>query len=201
VQDSSTTPRAAALLDWWLRDVGLDGWYLGSVEVDAAVRARAGDLLAEAAEGGLGLWLTDARGALAYIVLTDQLSRNIHRGNALAFALDRQARAAAKGAIARGWDLAFTGLERQFFYMPLEHSEDPADQDLAVALMTERMAMSPETILHARAHQAVIARFGRFPFRNAVLGRTSTAEEAAWLAVGAYPALVKSMREGPTPTI
>lgn len=194
MQHSPTTPRAAALLQWWLHDVGPDGWYLGSPEVDTAVRARAGDLLAEAAEGGLGLWLTDAQGALAYIVLTDQLSRNIHRGDAQAFALDPQARAAAKAAIARDWDRTFFGMERQFFYMPLEHSEDPADQALSVALMTERMAGADETILHARAHQAVIAQFGRFPFRNKVLGRDSTAAETDWLAAGAYGALVKAMR-------
>jgi uncharacterized protein (DUF924 family) len=84
--------------------------------------------------------------------------------------------------------------ERQFFYMPFEHSEDLADQDLCVALMAERLTGSPDSLLHARAHREVIARFGRFPFRNAALGRTDTPEEAAFLAEGGYPALVRQMQ-------
>jgi len=84
--------------------------------------------------------------------------------------------------------------ERQFFYMPFEHSEDPADQALAVQLLSERVPSLPEMALHARAHQAVIARFGRFPGRNAALGRDDTPEEAEWLAAGGYRAEVEALK-------
>jgi uncharacterized protein (DUF924 family) len=84
--------------------------------------------------------------------------------------------------------------ERMFFYLPFEHSEDPEDQALAVDLMTERLPLDPAMALHARAHQQVIARFGRFPFRNAALGRVSTPEEAEFLASGGYGAVVEAMR-------
>ena len=84
--------------------------------------------------------------------------------------------------------------ERQFFYMPYEHSEDPKDQALAVQYLTERMPLHPDLALHARAHQEVIRRFGRFPTRNEALGRTSTAEEEAYISSGGYGALVKAMQ-------
>lgn len=86
--------------------------------------------------------------------------------------------------------------DRQFFYMPFEHSEDLQDQDLAVSLMETRLASDPEMALHARAHRAIIARFGRFPSRNAALGRTNTPDEAAFLAEGGYAAMVAALRQG-----
>ncbi len=89
--------------------------------------------------------------------------------------------------------------ERQFFYMPFEHSEDPEDQVLAVSLMAERMPNSPELLLHARAHQEIISTFGRFPFRNASLGRDSTPEEAAFLAEGGYGAIVRRFQASHAP--
>ena len=187
-----STPSAEGLLAFWLTEIGPDGWYLGQA-VDARCREAGAAFWQEAAEGGLGLWLTDPRGCLAYLILTDQLSRNIHRGTAPAFALDAQARAAAREGIARGWDMAWTGPERQFFYMPFEHSENPADQDWSVALFQARLPALTDHILHALAHRAVIARFGRFPTRNAALGRNDTPQEAAWLAQGGYGALVKAM--------
>ena len=95
--------------------------------------------------------------------------------------LDGISRIARGEAIAAGWDLQAPEPERQFFYMPFEHSENPADQSMAVRLLTERMGSDPEMALHARAHQAVIARFGRFPGRNAALGRTSTSQELAYI--------------------
>jgi uncharacterized protein (DUF924 family) len=135
-----------------------------------------------------------AAGTLAYLVICDQLARNIHRGSALAFATDARALAAAKRAVAEGWDLQAPEPERQFFYMPFEHSEHPDDQATAVQLLTERLASDPEMALHARAHQAIIARFGRFPFRNAALGRQTTPDEAAFLAQGGYAAEVARLK-------
>ena len=131
--------------------------------------------------------------------MTDQIPRNIHRGTALAFATDPQARAAARKAVAEGWDLNAPEPERQFFYMPFEHSEDPDDQALAVTLMDQRLASDPEMVLHARAHQEVIRRYGRFPTRNAALGRPSTPEEQVYLDQGGYMAVVKAMQESHAP--
>ena len=155
--------------------------------------ARGQDITLTARDGGLDHWVEGTVGTLAFLVLTDQLPRNMFRGKADSFATDPLALAAAKTAIAQGWDLDAPEPERQFFYMPLEHSEDPADQALCVELMAERMPSDPEMLLHARAHQEIIARFGRFPTRNAALGRVSTAEEAAFLEQGGYMAVVRSL--------
>jgi uncharacterized protein (DUF924 family) len=185
------------VLDFWLGEIGEEGWYAGGAAIDAACRDRFADLWEAARQGGLEHWVEGTVGSLAYIVLTDQLSRNIHRGTALAFATDPQARAAARRAVAKDWDLGAPEPERQFFYLPFEHSEDRADQDRAVALMQERLPETgAENVLHARAHRAIVARFGRFPFRNAALGRASTPEEAAFLAAGGYGAVVRRLEEG-----
>jgi uncharacterized protein (DUF924 family) len=133
-------------------------------------------------------------GTLAYLIVTDQFPRNIHRGSALAFATDARALEAAKKAVAAGWDLGAPEPERQFFYMPFEHSEDPADQVLAVQLLTERLSSDPDMALHARAHQEIIRNYGRFPTRNQALGRTSTAEEQAYLDSGGYMAVVDRLK-------
>lgn len=181
------------VLDFWLGEVGEDGWYAGGAALDAEIRDRFLELWQAARDGGLDHWVTGPAGALAFIVICDQLSRNMHRGTALAFATDAQARAAARTALEAGWDLEVPEPERQFFYMPFEHSEDRADQALAVSLMEERLPSDPEMALHARAHREIIQRFGRFPGRNAALGRTETPEEAAFQAQGGYAALVKAL--------
>jgi uncharacterized protein (DUF924 family) len=180
------------VLDFWLGEVGAEGWYAGGERLDALCRERFGDLWQAAADGGLEHWVEGTVGSLAYLILTDQIARNIHRGTALAFATDPHARAAARRAVEAGWDLGAPEPERQFFYLPFEHSEDTADQDLAVALMAERMPETgAETVLHAEAHRQIIRRFGRFPFRNAALGRTDTPAEAAFLSEGGYGAEVR----------
>jgi uncharacterized protein (DUF924 family) len=184
----------ATVLDFWLGELGPEGWYKGSAEIDDACAVGFGDLVAAARDGGLEHWVQGPAGTLAYLVLTDQMPRNIYRGQALAFASDPLARAAARKALAAGWDMEAPEPERQFFYMPFEHSEDRADQDLAVELMAERMPSHPDLLLHARVHREVIHRFGRFPGRNAALGRDNVPEEAAFLAEGGYGALVKAMK-------
>ena len=183
------------VLDFWLGEIGPQGWYAGGEEIDALCRDRFGDLWQAAHDGGLEHWVEGTVGTLAYLIVCDQFPRNIHRSTALAFATDARALTAAKRAVAEGWDLNAPEPERQFFYMPFEHSEDPADQVLAVQYLTERLASEPDMALHARAHQAVIARFGRFPFRNAALGRDSTAAEDAFMAQGGYMAEVNRLRE------
>lgn len=182
------------VLEFWLQEVGPDGWYAGGDEIDRLCRERFADLWQAAHDGGLEHWVDGTVGTLAYLVLTDQIPRNIHRGTALAFATDAQALAAARKAVAAGWDMNAPEPERQFFYMPYEHSEDPADQVLAVQFLTERIPSNPEMALHARAHQEVIRRYGRFPTRNEALGRASTPEEQEYLDSGGYAAVVKAMQ-------
>lgn len=183
------------VLGFWLDEIGPAGWYAGTGAIDAACRARFLPAW-EALHGGrLEHWLSGSRPALAYLIVADQFSRNIHRGRAEAFATDARARAAARRALESGWDMEVPAPGRQFFYMPFEHSEDMRDQDRAVALMAERLASEPGHLLHARAHREMIRRFGRFPLRNAALGRENTPDEAAFIAAGGYGALVAQMEE------
>lgn len=187
------------VLDFWLDEVGPDGWYAGGAALDAACRDGFLELWQAARDGGLEHWVDGPAGTLAYLVICDQLARNMHRDRAEAFATDAQARAAARRALQEGWDMVVPEPERQFFYMPFEHSEDADDQALAVRLMDERLPADPELALHARAHQRVIARFGRFPGRNAALGRAPTAAEAEWLAAGGYGAEVRALAASHAP--
>lgn len=182
------------VLDYWLGEVGPEGWYAGGEALDADIRDRWLDLWQAAHDGGLDHWAEGPAGALALLVLTDQFSRNMFRGEGKAFSTDPLARAVARKAVAAGWDLEVPAPERQFFYLPFEHSEDPADQAMAVELIADRMPEADETLLHAHAHQAIIARFGRFPFRNAALGRESSPEETAFMEGGGYASMVNDLR-------
>ena len=187
------------VLEFWLGEVGPEGWYAGGEALDDECRTRFLDLWQAAHEGGLEHWVDGTVGTLAYLVICDQLARNMHRGTDLAFATDARALAAARQAVEAGWDMGAPEPERQFFYMPFEHSENPADQELAVRLLTERMASDPDMALHARVHQAIIARFGQFPFRNAALGRDTTPAEAEFMAAGGYAAEVARLRASHAP--
>jgi uncharacterized protein (DUF924 family) len=182
------------VLEFWLHEIGPDGWYAGGEAIDTVCRDRFGDLWQAAHDGGLEHWVDGTVGTLAYLIVTDQFPRNIHRGTPLAFATDARALAAAKKAVSEGWDMASPEPERQFFYMPYEHSEDPADQVVAVQLLTERLSSDPEMALHARAHQEIIRRYGRFPTRNVQLGRVSTPEEQVYLDAGGYMAIVRQLQ-------
>jgi uncharacterized protein (DUF924 family) len=188
------------VLGFWLDEIGPEGWYAGGVAIDGQVKARFEGLWHEAMAGACGPWLTDPRGALAYLIVTDQFPRNMFRDTPGAFASDALARAAAKLAIAAGWDMAVPEPGRVFLYMPLEHSESLVDQDESVRLMAERLPKTgAEYLLHARAHREVIRRFGRFPTRNAALGRVSTPGEVAWLAGGGYGQIVSALRGAGAP--
>ena len=182
------------ILEFWLHEIGPKGWYQGGEEIDHLCRDRFGDLWQAARDGGLDHWVDGTVGTLAYLILTDQIPRNIHRDTALAFATDPLARAAARKAVDMGWDMAAPEPERQFFYMPFEHSEDADDQALAVTYLSERLPSDTEMALHARAHQEVIRRYGRFPTRNAALGRISSPEEQAYLDEGGYMAVVNRLK-------
>ncbi len=182
------------ILAYWLDEVGSEGWYRGGEALDAEVQERFGPTLDEANAGACGLWLTYPAGTLAYIILTDQFTRNMFRGEARAFASDCAARAASKIAISRDWDLRIDEPARQFFYMPLMHSENLIDQDRAVRLILTRM---PETgdnnLIHAKVHREIIRRFGRFPYRNAALGRASTEAEQAFLDGEGYGGIMREL--------
>lgn len=182
------------VLDYWLGQIGPEGWYSGDAALDADIRDRFLELWQAAEVGGLEHWVEGTAASLAYLILCDQFPRNMFRGEAQAFATDARALAAARKAVAEGWDLGAPEPDRQFFYLPFEHSEDPADQADCITLMTERMPENPDNALHARAHAQIIARFGRFPFRNAALGRDTTPEEAAFLAEGGYGAIVRALK-------
>jgi uncharacterized protein (DUF924 family) len=183
------------VLDFWLGEVGPEGWYTAGDELDATCRARFLEVWQAARDGGLEHWVDGTVGTLAYLVVCDQLARNIHRGHADAFATDAQARAAARSALESGWDMGAPEPERQFFYMPFMHSEDLADQAECVQSFINKMPETGATqVIHARAHEAIIARFGRFPFRNKALGRESSPEEEKFMADGAYGAMVEAIK-------
>lgn len=187
-----TLRTADDVVSFWTQDLKPADWYRQDDALDAQIRERFFETWAAAARMRT-TWGATARGALGLLILTDQMSRNMMRGEARAFSTDGLARAVAKSAIARGFDLQIEGSERQFFYLPLEHSEVMPDQDRAVRLIMMRMD-APETLLHARAHREVICRFGRFPFRNDVLGRTSSQAEGAFLQDGGYGAVLRSLQ-------
>ena len=182
------------VLRFWLDEVGPKGWYEADEALDAEIRARFLGAWEKARAGAFAMWLTYPSGTLAYIILTDQFPRNMFRGEARAFETDRAALAAAKVAINRGWDLRIDEPARQFFYLPLMHSENLCDQERCVRLICQRMPEhGPANLLHARAHREVIRRFGRFPYRNDALSRSTTAPEAAFVDEGGYRAALDSV--------
>ncbi|OZB43330.1 MAG: hypothetical protein B7X46_12750 [Thiomonas sp. 15-66-11] len=164
-------------------------WFGKSPEVDADLRQRYLPLLREARHGACASWAASPRGALALLLLLDQLPRNIFRGGAEAFASDAQALRLALAVVDAGDDARLWPIERVFVYLPLEHAEDLAVQQRAVALFTAlRDAMPTEQrqpfdgfLDYAVRHRDVIARFGRFPHRNDALGRASSEAEQAYL--------------------
>lgn len=183
------------ILSFWLDEVGPAGWYVQDDALDAKITEKFMSTWEAACEGKFSLWLTYPSGALAYIILMDQFPRNMFRGDARAFKTDKAALAAAKCAVDKQWDLRIDEPARQFFYLPMMHSENLCDQERCVRLLCERM---PETgasnMLHARAHREVIRQFGRFPYRNDALHRTPTAQEAVYVSAGGYGQTVREMQ-------
>ena len=183
------------ILAYWLDELGPEGWYKGGDAIDQQIKDRFETTLLQARNGSMAMWLTYPTGTLAYLILTDQFSRNIFRGQAASFASDRAAITAAKTAIAHGWDMKVDEPARQFFYMPLMHSENLCDQDRCVRLMSSRLPKTGESnLLHAQAHREIIRMFGRFPFRNAALSRTDTAKEAEFIKNGGYATLLEHLK-------
>ena len=184
---------AEAILAFWYaegRDTYRPIWFQKNDSFDAEIRERFGALIRPAREGAFDAWAETPEGALALLILLDQFPRNVLRGSAEAFASDANARAIARVAVLeKRFDLKLGPYEKPFVYLPFEHSESLADQDLSVALFEglrdiPHHARENGAIDYAWRHRVVIQRFGRFPHRNAALGRATTAEEAAYLAAG-----------------
>jgi len=182
---------AREVLDFWFGEPGTAAhgqarteWFRKSDAFDADIARRFGSLIDGALRAGLGEWAEQPESALARILLLDQFTRNAFRGSARAFSGDALALAAARAMVASAQDATLLPVQRAFVYLPFEHSEDLSMQDEAVRLFTRLAAETPtmqDTLDYALRHHAVIARFGRFPHRNALLGRTSSEEETAFL--------------------
>lgn len=174
---------AADVVSFWQK-AGPDGWFKKDPAFDDEIRERFLTTHEAAAAGQLSTWEQSAEGTLALLILLDQFPRNMFRGDARAFATDPLARAVTAGAIVRGFDSQVPKELRTFFYLPFEHSEDLADQERCIAL--NKASGDAENLKWAEIHADIIRRFGRFPHRNAVLGRTTTPEEQTFLDGGGF---------------
>ena len=174
---------SAEVVSFW-REAGPDRWFTKDATFDEQIRERFLDTYEAAAAGKLSGWEHSAQDALALLILLDQFPRNMFRGDARAFATDPLARAVAAGAIVRGFDSQVPADLRGFFYLPFEHSEDPADQERGIAFY--KASGDADGLKWAEIHADIIRRFGRFPHRNAVLGRTTTPEEQKFLDDGGF---------------
>jgi uncharacterized protein (DUF924 family) len=171
------------VLEFWLAPANRALWFKKETAFDDEVRRRFEDVHERAAAGRLAQWQNAPEGTLALLLCLDQFPHNMYRGTPRAFATDAKARAVADWAVDRGFDLQFKDeQERLFFYLPFEHSEDMDDQHRAVELIRQRCAGDPEILRYAILHRDVIEKFGRFPHRNAILGRRNTPDEDAYLA-------------------
>lgn len=167
------------VLSFWFEELDPKYWFKGNTKVDTQIRERFGETHAAAAACELHMWRNAPEGRLAEIIVLDQFSRNIFRDTAQAFAQDSQALALAQEAVRAGADEVLGARQRAFLYMPFMHSESPAVHEWAMQLFSQP---GLETQLHhEKQHKAVIDRFGRYPYRNAVLGRASSDAETAYL--------------------
>jgi uncharacterized protein (DUF924 family) len=187
--DTSTLRPPGEVLEFWFSEHARPGWFEKNQAFDDEIRARFAANVAAAGAGDLDHWVRAANSALAFVLLLDQFPRNIHRGTPRAFATDPKARAIARTAIDRGLDRRMPLDRRVFFYLPFEHSEDAADQARSMTLFRRWEEEHPaaargqttEFMKYVVRHQQIIDRFGRFPHRNAILGRESTATELEFL--------------------
>jgi len=180
---SSTKVNASDVVAFW-REAGPKRWYEKDFAFDQEIRERFLDVHEAAADGKLTAWERNAEGALALLILLDQFPRNMFRNDVRTFATDPMALSIAAGAIVRGFDAQVPAELRGFFYLPFEHSEDLADQERGVAFY--KAAGDADGLKWTEIHADIIRRFGRFPHRNAVLGRATTPEEQAFLNGGGF---------------
>jgi uncharacterized protein (DUF924 family) len=180
---AGTHEEARRLVAFW-HEAGPERWFTRDAAFDARCEALFLATHLRAARGELGHWLENAGGALALVLLLDQIPRNVYRGSAHAYATDGLARHCAGRAIDAGFDAGVDAALRVFFYLPYEHSEAPEDQRRSLELHARLPGENADA--WARLHAQIIERFGRFPHRNAVLGRATTAEEQAFLDAGGF---------------
>lgn len=171
------------ILTFWFEQAGEEKWWVKDPDFDAQIRQRYQDAHTKAAAGQMDHWMESAEGALALILLLDQFPRNIYRGSAFAFATDEKALNLARQALEQGYDKALSVEQASFFYLPFMHSERLEDQEKCVELF-EAISDQVPNLPFAIAHRDVIQKFGRFPHRNKVLSRRTTAEEQAYLDDG-----------------
>jgi uncharacterized protein (DUF924 family) len=180
---AASAVKPSNIVTFW-REAGSKAWFEKNDAFDEEIRRRFLKTHEAAAEGRLTDWETSAEGALALLILLDQFPRNMFRGSARMFGSDPMARAIAAGAIVRGFDAQVSKEMRGFFYLPFEHSEDIADQARSVAFY--KAIDDADGLKWAELHADIIRRFGRFPHRNAALGRATTPEEQAFLDSGGF---------------
>jgi uncharacterized protein (DUF924 family) len=173
----------SAVLAFW-REAGPERWFKKDTAFDDELRTRFLETYAAAAAGTLADWETSADGALALTIVLDQFPRNMFRGNARTYAADALARSVAGRALDRGFDRSMPISDRQFFYLPFEHSESLPDQERCCTLFAT--TGDADLLKWAQSHADVVRRFGRFPHRNAMLGRVTTPEEQAFLDGGGF---------------
>jgi len=181
------------IISFWQDEVGPDGWYKNDPALDQEIRDRFLDFWHDARAGLYDSWSGNAKGTLALLIAIDQFPRNMFRGSGDSFATDHKARCIAKRAIFMEFDRKYDAPMRQFFYLPLMHSEVLADQDTCMRMFTLNMT-GEDRLLHPRAHRAVIRKFGRFPYRNKAMGRASTPAELDYVAAGGYAVTLKELQ-------
>ena len=179
---NANAPDATDIVAFW-RGVGPARWFKKDDDLDAEIRRRFLARHEQAASGALAAWEQNAEGTLALLILLDQFPRNMFRGDRRAFATDELALSVASRGILNGFDSTFEDM-RTFFYLPFMHSEDLGDQEKAIAFY--RACNNEDGVKWAELHADIIRRFGRFPHRNAVLGRATTPEEQAFLDSGGF---------------
>ncbi len=201
IDETPLPPGARDVLDFWFGDALTLGWpsqsrsafwFRGGKALDDDIARRFGTLVEQALAGGLNDWEGGPQRRLALVILLDQFTRNVYRGQAQAFSGDSRAQHLAQDALDRGWDDLLPLAAKVFLYMPLMHAEDPALQDICVRRFETLLAAAPPerrkdlqgNLDFAREHQGIIARFGRFPYRNQACGRTDTLEEQVFLRDG-----------------
>jgi len=187
--------RAQDIISFWINEVGPKGWYLQSDELDQDIRTRFMEDWNIAKTGGYDSWARCPEKSLALLVLLDQFPRNMFRNDPCAFSTDKKAREVANLGIEQGFDTRCPEPQRQFYYLPLMHSECLQHQERSVRLIKERLKETGEgNLLHAKVHREVIRLFGRFPYRNEALERSSTQQERHFLDQGGYGSLTKQIQ-------
>lgn len=187
--------KAQEIVAFWVEDVGPTGWYSGSAELDQTIRERFQKDWDLAKAGQFDSWACCPEKSLALLILLDQFPRNMFRNDAKAFSTDKKAREVANKAIEKRFDMRTPEPQRQFYYLPLMHSECLQHQERCVRLVKQRLEASGEqTLLHSKAHREVIRKFGRFPYRNQVLDRVNTPSEQLFIELGGYQTITDSFQ-------